>query len=34
MGLAMDELRGRVSASDVESLIQDLVTTQPESEGR
>ena len=34
MGLAMDELRGRVSASDVESLIQDLATTQLESEGR
>jgi hypothetical protein len=34
MGLAMDELRGRVPASDVESRILDLVTTQLESEAR
>ncbi|MBD3855031.1 MAG: hypothetical protein IFK92_00640, partial [Acidobacteria bacterium] len=32
MGLAMDELRGRVPASDVESRILDLVTAQLESE--
>jgi len=32
MGLAMDELRGRVSASDVESLILDLVGAQLEPE--
>jgi len=32
MGLAMDELRGRVPVSDVESLIQDLVGAQLEPE--
>jgi glutamyl-tRNA(Gln) amidotransferase subunit E len=32
MGLVMDELRGRVPASDVESLILDLVGTQLEHE--
>jgi len=32
MGLAMDELRGRVPASDVESRILDLVSSQLESE--
>jgi Glu-tRNA(Gln) amidotransferase subunit E-like FAD-binding protein len=32
MGLAMDELRGRVPASDVESLILDLVGAQLEPE--
>jgi len=34
MGLAMDELRGRVPASDVEALILDLVTAQLESKAR
>jgi hypothetical protein len=32
MGLAMDELRGRVPASEVESLILELVSAQLEPE--